>query len=134
MNRRTFLLAGVAAGTSLLLRRSAVAEVTANPTPPASAAEQSALIRVAATTLLQSLRPDQRDRMVFPFPKGKSPTAVGFGSMMRRGGPVSGQVSGKHDVAFDADGHVEQASESADQHAGGPPGGVAWRRLRKSRP
>ena len=122
MDRRLFLTSMVVGGGSLALRRSAVGQDLPQVVQSASPAEQSEAVRKAASELLRTLAPDRHDRITFPFPKGQSPTAIGFGPMPgRHGGPGGpGGFGPQHrDVSFDTDGHPEPDASSG----GGPPHG-----------
>src|ERR1700743_2977351 len=99
MNRRTFLASMAVTAGSLMFRRSAVGQALP-ATRASSSAGQSEAIRIAALQLLQTLTPDRRDRVNFAFPKGQSPTAVGFGAVPMRPGGSGGTDHPRHDVSF----------------------------------
>ena len=103
-----------------MFRRSAEGQSTRPATQPASLAEQAETIRSAALQFLQTLAPERRDRVTFAFPKGQSPTAIGFGPMLGRSGGPGGRDQQHHDVSFDTDGHV-LANPGPDKNSG--PGG-----------
>ena len=116
INRRPLLAFMLAAGGSLMLRRAAFGQTPPLAEPPRPAAERSEAIRRAASEFLETLAPDRRARVTFAFPKGQSPTAVGFRPMPGR---LGGSDRQQHDVSFDTDGNPT----SALGPGGGPPGG-----------
>ena len=115
MNRRAFLGSVAVAAASVMWQRSTTAQSRPASTQPSSAAERSEVIRAAAQQFLQTLAPERRSRLLFAFPKGQVPTAVGFSGAMGR--PRGAGVQ-RHDVSFDTDGHPVQ-----DAGHNGPPGG-----------
>lgn len=104
------------------MRRSIISQDTLPTIRTVSPSEQAEAIRTSASRLLQTLAPDRRDRITFAFPKGASPTAVGFGPMP--GGP-GGHDHSHHDVSFDINGRPMSDADPASNSGpgGGPPGG-----------
>ena len=107
MNRRSFVGSLVVTGGGLMLGRSALAQslAMAGTAPIPSAAQQSETIRAAANQLLQSLIPDRRGRLTFPYPKGQKPIAISFDEPGRGPGHWGKPKPGTHDVSFDLEGH-----------------------------
>jgi hypothetical protein len=128
MNRRSFLTSIAAATGSLILQRRSFGQDFPTVFHPATAAEQSAAIRSSATQLLRTLTPDRRERIMFPFPKGQTPTAIGFGHMPGGFGGPGGAHHPGHGVAFDINGHPkpDDGPNGGPRLGGGPPGGAAF--------
>ena len=111
MNRRAFLASLAAGSGSLAWLRPATAQTS--PAPPA--AEQSAEIRASAATFLQTLAPARRNALTFSFPKGATPTAIGF---THKPGPPGGPGGPHRGVSFDTDGNPHPET----MRFGPPPG------------
>jgi hypothetical protein len=124
MDRRSFLASITAAGGTLLLRRFASAEGLPPASRPISPIEQSVAIRTSATWLLQTLAPERRDRITFAFPKGQTPTAIGFSHLPGRPGGPGDPHRSQHGVAFDINGHPKPDEGPMGGHGPGgtPPG------------
>ena len=123
MNRRSFLTSIIAASGYATLNRVAAAQGLPAAEPSGALSGEAESIRTAAGHFLNTLETGRRDRVLFPFPKGQSPTAVGFGH--RPGGPGGpGRPDHvRHDFLFDTDGNP-QPETGRDHGPGGiPPGG-----------
>lgn len=127
MDRRAFLTSTIAAGSFSVLRHSALAQELAGVRQPDSVSEQAAAIRAAADKFVKTLDAGRRGRVTFPFPKGQSPTAIGFNHMPGGfGGPRApgGSDHPRHDVGFDTNGDPKSDSGPGGfRPGGGPPGG-----------
>lgn len=128
MKRRFFLASLVAAGGFSLLKRSGLAQNLAGAAQPLPVPEQAAAIRAAANRFLNTLESGRRGRVTFPFPKGQSPIAIGFGRLPGGfGGPGApgGSDHPRRDVGFDTNGNpqTEPDPNGGLRPGGGAPGG-----------
>lgn len=128
MNRRSFLASIAAAGGFAALKRVAVAQSFPADKSFGPLAKQAEAIRTTAGQFLQTLETGRRERVLFPFPKGQTPAAVGFSHMPGGfGGPRGGGGPDhvRRDFVFDTDGNPqpETGREHGPGPGGGPPGG-----------
>ena len=118
-----------------MLRRSAIGEDLSASTRPSSPTEQAKTIRDAADQFLQTLVQDRRDRVIFGFPKGQTPTAAKFTKTDGVGGGPGGKqqppgkdISGTPSIQS-SDGPHDNGPGSNEGHPGGTgmgPGGFAF--------
>lgn len=109
MDRRSFITSITAGGATLALYRPSWGQGVPAQVRPASVAEQAGAIRLAASDFLRTLAPDRRALVTFAFPKGQSPTGIGFGPMLGLPGSPKHE---RHDVAFDTEGNPTPDSGS----------------------
>ena len=118
MNRRVFLALMSTVFGSVMVRSRAMGQAAR---PIQTASSQPEVIRMAAEGFLQTLAPDRRQRVMFPFPAGQSPIAIGFAG---RGGPpnLGGLARAAHrNIVFDTDGHASVVDDrGGDQAMSGP--------------
>ena len=127
MNRRSFLASIAAAAGCAALKRVAPAQSLPADGLPGPLSKQADAIRTAAGQFCQVLETKRRDRVVFPFPKGQTATAVGFSHQPGGfGGPkgTGGPDHVRRGFVFDTEGNPqpEAGRERGPGPGGGPPG------------